>query len=83
MSIHSLRVALTIAATAIGLAATPGLADEPKAEARAAAGRAGVPVSENTKVCVRETLTGSRIPRTFCDTLKNWKAKGIDPLAAN
>jgi hypothetical protein len=82
MSIHSLRAALAIATAAIGLAAAPALADEPKAEARVAAEKAGALVSEDTKVCVRETLTGSRIPRTFCDTLKNWKAKGIDPLAA-
>ncbi len=35
----------------------------------------------NPRVCVVDTVTGSRIPHRDCKTLDQWRAEGIDPLA--
>jgi len=34
-----------------------------------------------TQYCVRQAVTGSRIPRTFCQTREGWLIDGFDPLA--
>lgn len=84
MSIPNVRIALSVAVAALGLAAQPALAEDPKAEPRVAAtGAAPYPVSEETRICVRDTIIGSRIPRNVCNTLKGWKAKGVDPFATH
>ncbi|WP_141395793.1 hypothetical protein [Sphingomonas spermidinifaciens] len=68
-----------IAAVSLGLAA-PALAEDPKpAEARPAAATSYRP-SDTTRICVRETITGSRVPRMICNTMKGWKAQGVDPF---
>ena len=36
-----------------------------------------------TRYCVRDTITGSRIPQTACRTRAEWLARGFDPLDAN
>ena len=74
----SFIVKAAIAAVSLGLAA-PALAEDPKPEARPAATQ-GYQPSETTRVCIKDTITGSRVPRTVCDTMKGWKAKGIDPF---
>lgn len=70
---------IALAAVTLGLA-TPAIAEDPKpAEARPAAASSYQP-ADTTRVCIRDTLTGSRVPRNVCDTMKGWKTKGIDPF---
>ncbi len=70
---------IAIAALTLGLAGPAPVEDPKPADARIAATGAYQP-SDATRVCVKETLTGSRVPRTVCNTLKGWKAKGVDPF---
>lgn len=70
---------IAIAALSLGFAA-PAVVEDPKpAEARPVAAGSYQP-SDATRVCVKDTLTGSRVPRIVCDTMKGWKAKGVDPF---
>lgn len=39
------------------------------------------PSTDMRRVCVVETLTGSRIPYKICKTRAEWVAQGVDPLA--
>ena len=81
LNINTVRTAMVFAA-AFGLAAAqPAFAeDEPKAAANARPAVAPYSVSDDTRICVRETLTGSRVPRKVCNTLKGWKSQGVDPF---
>lgn len=40
-------------------------------------------VQKPTLYCIRDTVTGSRIPRKSCKTRVEWMAQGFDPHAAN
>lgn len=79
------REIAAVAAAAIALAGAPvAMADDPKSSTMTVDQAATVVHSGklgNRKICVRDTLTGSRVPRQICDTLDGWKARGIDPLA--
>lgn len=70
---------IAIAALTLGLAGAAPVEDPKPAEARPAATGAYQP-SDTTRVCIKDTLTGSRVPRTVCDTMKGWKSKGVDPF---
>ena len=61
-----LAVAAPVAATD-----TPAPAASPKAASS----------TSNPRVCLVDTITGSRISRRECKTLDQWRAEGIDPLA--
>ncbi|MEZ0497871.1 hypothetical protein [Sphingomonas sp. IW22] len=83
-TINRTRTAILVAAAAFGVTATqPALAAEDTKPAAAPAAAAAAPytVSDNTRICVRETLTGSRVPRMICNTMKRWKDQGVDPFA--
>ncbi|MCD2325513.1 hypothetical protein LQ953_15955 [Sphingomonas sp. IC-56] len=73
-----LAAALSLGATAaFATPVDPGKA--PTASARVAAAKA----SPETKYCVVEAFTGSRVPRKQCRTRDDWIARdGFDPLAA-
>ena len=69
---------IAIAALTLGLA-SPVVVEDPKpAEARPAA--TAYQPAESTRVCIRGKITGSILQQKVCDTLKNWKAQGIDPF---
>jgi hypothetical protein len=70
---------IAIAALSLGLAAPAIVEDTKPVEARPVAA-GGYQPSDATRVCIKDTLTGSRVPRTVCDTMKGWKAKGVDPF---
>lgn len=75
------RAIALAAAALVGLAAAqPALADETKPEARPAAATPYT-ASDDTRVCIKDTITGSRVPRKICNTMKGWKAQGVDPFA--
>ena len=66
---------IALAAVTLGLAA-PLPAEDPKpADARPAAPAAYQP-SDTTRVCVRGTVTGSRVPRTVCDSSSSGASPG-------
>jgi hypothetical protein len=52
---------------------TPGVAATPAAQPEK--GRAADP-----KICVVDTLTGSRIAKKVCKTRSEWMVEGVDPL---
>lgn len=69
--------------------ATPAFADIAKpatdasfevstAPAATAAPKAAV---KQARYCIKETLTGSRLPTRVCNTREDWLAQGFDPLA--
>ena len=40
------------------------------------------PAAESkTRYCIRDTVTGSRVPVKVCHTRKEWLDQGFDPLA--
>lgn len=71
---------IAIAALSLGFAA-PAVTEDPKpAEARPSAAAAAYQPSDATRVCIKGKITGSILPLTVCDTMKGWKAKGVDPF---
>jgi hypothetical protein len=79
----SIITSTAIFVTSLGIAAAaPALAEDPKPAGAPARPAASVPyqASDSTRVCIRDTITGSRVPRKVCNTMKDWKAKGIDPF---
>jgi hypothetical protein len=76
MSIFALTAAL--------LAASPAPAPAPAPIAPVAAQNAPAsfdPSTDTRRVCVVDTVTGSRFPQKFCQTRAEWIAEGTDPLA--
>ncbi|UZK70619.1 hypothetical protein OKW76_06195 [Sphingomonas sp. S1-29] len=65
------------AACALAIAA-PALAEDPKPATRATAAdsQKAVP-NPNQRICFRDTLTGSHIPRTECNTRAEWAKQGV------
>ena len=39
------------------------------------------PPKAETRYCIKDTVTGSRIPLKACYTRRDWLARGFDPLA--
>lgn len=70
---------IALAASALALAA-PIIAEDTKPVADRPAATDRYQPTDATRVCVKQTLTGSRVPRMYCDTMKGWKAKGVDPF---
>lgn len=62
------------------LAAAP--APAPIAPAAEQSVRASIdPSTDRRRVCVVDTVTGSRLPHRYCQTRAEWVAQGTDPLA--
>ncbi|MEG3125709.1 hypothetical protein [Sphingomonas sp. GB1N7] len=69
--------------------ATPAFADVAKpmsdasAEVSTAPAATAAPKSavKPTRYCIKETITGSRLPTRVCNTREDWLAQGFDPLA--
>lgn len=75
--------ALTLAASATFLMASPSSAEEngsaTNAAAAAAAQASKKPAAETRKYCVMlEAVTGSRVSRKSCRTKAEWAAEGVD-----
>jgi hypothetical protein len=67
-----------IVATLALAAAAPVMADDsrpakPTAEAKSPKKAVANP---DQRVCIRDTLTGSRVPRNFCKTRAEWAREG-------
>ena len=82
----NLSFALAIAAFGVTDLAAPALADPaapaPKIAPAADSGNAADPRTDQRRVCVVDTPTGSHIQRKDCRTRAAWIASfGIDPLA--
>jgi hypothetical protein len=79
---RTIRVAAQSAlGVACGFALYPAIANAETADGPAAP--AAVKVSMEQKICVRDTLTGTRIARKDCRTRGEWiKTTGVDPSAA-
>lgn len=81
---------ITTTLFALALAAT-GSSDAGRASPDIAAltGMSATTAARETKVqkptlyCIKDTPTGSRIPRTSCRTRAQWIAQGFDPIAPN
>lgn len=74
---------LTLAAVALaGVVLSPAaMAREPKAEpAAASTTNADAQPKADTRYCIVDTVTGSRIPQKVCKTRQQWMAEGFDPL---
>ncbi|WP_394653042.1 hypothetical protein [uncultured Sphingomonas sp.] len=74
-----------LAIATAGLPATGRVPVDALAATGATAATAPQPktVQKPTLYCIRDTVTGSRIPRKSCKTRVEWMAQGFDPLAAN
>ena len=72
------------AALAVATPAEPAAAPIPPSDKAPVALKATSikPSEDFRRVCVVDTITGSRIPRKFCQTRAEWIAEGVDPLAA-
>lgn len=46
----------------------------------ASANKGAKPHAYNPRVCVVDTITGSRVPMRECRLLGQWRTLGIDPL---
>ncbi|MES2055059.1 MAG: hypothetical protein V4564_03895 [Pseudomonadota bacterium] len=72
-------------ASAVLITATPVLANDPVAPSASAAQSDAAPAqvkakAKETKYCVVEKLTGSRVDTKVCLTRKEWLARDYDPL---
>ena len=72
-------VATLIAATvSLALFAAPAMARDDNPRAARDAGRSqGVDAQDpDREICVRATITGSRLPRRVCRTARQWEEEG-------
>ena len=74
-SIVAIAAASLIAA--VSPAAAEPLAPKPVAEAAAQEG-VPAPKAQRQRVCVVDTITGSRLPVKQCHTREEWRARGVD-----
>jgi len=67
--------AILAAATALALSASPAIArdDNPRAAREAARSQGADAQDPDREICVRATITGSRIPRRICRTARQWE----------
>lgn len=77
---------LAIAAAAVSIAAVPAVAQEASLDrpqvAASASGGGSTPTAapkKQTRYCVDQTFTGSRMSKRVCRTKKEWLATGVDP----
>ena len=70
MFITAIAAAILASTNPVAATATPTPTPAVKADATA-----------NPRVCVVDTVTGSRIPQRTCKRLAEWRAEGLDPLA--
>ncbi|PAX08685.1 hypothetical protein [Sphingomonas lenta] len=73
-------IAVIAATLAVPAVAQPEAA--PRRPAIAAPAQAGGPATakKETRYCVDDVVTGSRLRRRTCDTRANWLREGYDPL---
>ncbi len=78
MITHSLSRFSTAIALLGAAVATPALAN-PSTNTSASERPAAAQRASGQRICVRETLTSSRMPRTICKTEAEWRAEGGVP----
>lgn len=76
------------AAAALSIAAAPAVAqdasaDRPQIASPAPAGGSApaAAAKKETRYCVDQALTGTRMPKRVCRTRGEWRAEGFDPTA--
>lgn len=68
--------AFAVAAAAIAMVATSAI---PAAAAITRDPTGTTEAKDTQRVCIKETLSGSRVPRKICKTRAEWKAEGFEP----
>jgi hypothetical protein len=77
---------LAIAAAAVSIAAVPvaaqeTMSDRPQVAASATGGGSSPTAApkKETRYCIDDSFTGSRMSKRVCRTKKEWLAAGVDP----
>jgi hypothetical protein len=76
----SLMIAAALAASPADDPTTPTPRQPDTAAVAGTGGSAGAAAKSARRYCVKETYTGSRVPKKSCYTREEWLNQGWDPL---